>query len=55
MNKKHLIRHRRRVYNQAIQVLIDRVSGKRSNRNIERTLEYVKYRADKLVHTKHVK
>jgi hypothetical protein len=49
---KHLLAHRRRIYNESIQVLIDKVVGNRSDVHLERTLNHVKYRAKKLLNTR---
>ena len=51
MNKKRLLEHRRMVYEDSMQVLIDKVSGKRSKYNLDKTLEHEIYRAEKLLKT----
>jgi hypothetical protein len=48
MNKKRLEWHRRIVYDSAMQVYIDKVVGIRSPRKIDRTLNHVLYRKEKL-------
>jgi hypothetical protein len=48
MNKKRLREHRRFVYADAMQVYIDKVVGKRPPVFLERTLNHVIYRKQKL-------
>jgi hypothetical protein len=49
---KHLLAHRRLVYYEAMQVLIDKVVGKRSDYKLKETLKFVKDREKKLIDTK---
>ena len=48
MNRRDRIKHRQTVLSDAMQVYIDRVTGKRNPARIENTREYVKYRRNKL-------